>query len=698
MTRTPAHNRHDGAPTARCCAVCGACRPGAGGSARGEGGAPHHTPGMGHGSAEMYLRRFFIVTALLVPLAFLNEAVAGFFGFPPVPYGEFIGFGIATAIFGFAFLFFKHARHEIAAGKPGMMTLVSIAVASGYAFSAVGTFVPAIEAQFYLEVSTLIWVLLFGHYLEAKSGSAAGNALRTIEKLLPQTAHKREDGEEKDVPVSELRDGDIVIVKPGEKAPADGVVEEGSANVDESLISGESRPVFKEKGDEIVAGSVCIDGSIIVRLSRTGERSTVGQIRALVAGAARTKPRSQKLADRASGVLVYIAVAVSLATLAVWLFVVGETAVFAATLAITVLVIACPHALGLAIPTVTAIATSLSVKNGVFIKDMSKIETLKSADIVIFDKTGTLTEGNFGVADIVAFGGASEEEILRAAASLEKNASHIIAQAIVRHAKEKGLRLSDPEHFRNKAGKGVSGRVDGGDYVVGNAAMMEDAGVDCAAADETARKVSDAGQTPVYVARSGELSGIIALADRIRPEAKRAVERLHALGVKVAMLTGDHERVARGAARTLGIDTYFAEVLPEDKYRHVKSLQEKGGVVVMVGDGINDAPALTQADVGVAIGAGTDVAVDAGDVVLTRNNPEDVARLIVLARRVYGKMSQNLVWALGYNVLAIPAAAGAFAPWGFFLRPEAGALLMSVSTVIVVWNAMRLKKINLDAQ
>lgn len=650
---------------------------------------------MSHGSAQGFLRRFWIVTFLLIPLLFTNPAVANVLGFDMIPFARWVGFGIATIIFGFALIFFQHAWHEIKSRSYGMMTLVSLAVGAGYLFSVASTFIPAIQVEFYLEISTLIWVLLFGHYLEARSSSAAGNALQEVAKLLPKKAHRITAGAEEDVDISALRTNDTVLVKPGEKVPADGTIQKGSARIDESLISGESKPIEKKEGDEVVAGSICLDGSLTVVLSRVGEHSTIGQIQALIAQAQNTKPRSQRIADRASAVLTFAAGTTALVTLLVWMLLLGKPFVFAMTLAITVLVIACPHALGLAIPTVTTITTSLAIKNGVFIKNLAKIETVKKATYVVFDKTGTLTRGVFGVADIIPLAGHTKEEVLGIAASLEQHSSHIIGTSIVEYARVHQIALSEPKQFKNVAGKGVEGEIQGVHYYLGNASLISERSTLAGETRTQLDTLAEQGKTAVLVADSTQTIGIIALADTIKGESYDAVKQLHDMGVQVAMLTGDNEGVARGVAHELGIDAYFAEVLPEDKYTHIKELQRKGNVVLMVGDGVNDAPALTQADAGIAIGAGTDVAVEAGDVVLTRNNPLDVVGLLRLSRAVYAKMIQNLLWALGYNIIAIPAAAGVFAVWGFFLRPEIGALLMSLSTVIVVVNALTLKRVRL---
>lgn len=640
---------------------------------------------MSHGSAGQYLRRFWIVTFLLIPLVLVHPTVSEIFG---ITFGlnDWVQFVIATVIFGFSLVFFQHAWHEIKARSYGMMTLVSLAVGAGYLFSVASTFIPALHAEFYLEISTLVWVLLFGHYLEAKSSSAAGTALQEVAKLLPKQAHKIVDGIEVDVDISELQEEDLVVVKPGEKIPADGTVIKGSANVDESLISGESKPVPKKEGLKVVAGSICVDGSLTIKLARVGENSTVGQIKKLIEQAGKTKPRSQRIADKASAVLTFVAGITALLTLAIWTLVIGETFVFAITLAITVLVIACPHALGLAIPTVTTITTSLAVKNGFFIKDLSKIEVIRKVDYVVFDKTGTLTEGKFGVTEIKAPGRLNESDVLKIAASLEKGSSHIIGHSILEHARKKELDLYETGDFKNVAGQGVKAKIDGKEYFVGNRKIIEGFNLNIP---------EDILGTVVFVATREELLGYITLSDSIKNSSYDVVKNLHEMGVKVAMLTGDNEQVTKEVSDRLGIDTYFADVLPEDKYKHIKDLQEQGNTVLMVGDGVNDAPALTQADAGVAIGAGTDVAIESGDVVLTNNDPLDVARLIKLSKRVYSKMIQNLVWALGYNIVAIPAAAGLFATWGFFLRPEIGALVMSLSTVIVVVNAMTLRRVSL---
>ncbi|MBU0978562.1 MAG: heavy metal translocating P-type ATPase [Patescibacteria group bacterium] len=658
-------------------------------------GHDHHDLMANPETSGDFLRRFLIVSILLVPLAFFSEPAVKFLGTPDFVLRPFLEFGIASIIFYFGLIFFKHAKMEIAMKQYGMMTLVSLGVGAGYLFSAMSTFIPAISTEFYLEISTLIWVLLFGHFLEAKSSTAAGDALQEVAKLLPKEAHLKTDHGIKEVALTSLKEGDIVVVKAGEKVPADGEILKGSGNFNEAHITGESKPVEKIVGSSVVAGAINIDGSVEVRLMRVGESSTIGQIQSLIASAKQTKPSVQKLADRASRWLTFLALGVSVLTLVIWSVVIGQPLVFATTLAITVLVIACPHALGLAIPTVSTIATRLAVKNGVFIKDMAKIEIVKSADYVVFDKTGTLTRGDFGVTDIKLFDG-SQTHLLEIAHAIETHSSHVIGMSITDHIAKMGIKFKEATNIKNLAGRGMEGMIAGKRYFIGNKRLMEELKVWNSATEKVLKELSTEGKTPVFVASKDSLLGVISLSDQVKAESKQAVDELHKLGVKVAMLTGDTKAAAATIAKQLGIDMIFAEVLPEDKYKHIKELQNQGNIVLMAGDGVNDAPALTQANAGVAIGTGTDVAVEAGDIVLTQSNPQHIVRLIILSRKVYRKMVENLFWAVGYNVLAIPAAAGLFIPFGFRLTPAVGALLMSMSSVIVVINAMSLRKAKLE--
>lgn len=657
-------------------------------------GHDHANMMAGPKAAEEFLKKFYIVTAFLVPLVFLSNLGINFLGVPDFGLRQYLEFGIATVIFYFGLVFFRHAKQEIKSGQYGMMTLVSLGVGSGYLFSTLSTFVPVLAGEFYLEVSSLIWVLLFGHFLEARSSMAAGNALQEVAKLLPKQANlKTKEGVEKVDPTA-LKKGDIVIVKPGEKVPADGKIIKGRSNFNESHLTGEFKPLEKEVGDQVIAGAISIGGSVEVKLSRVGKSSTVGQIKDLISKAEQTKPSAQRLADRAARWLTFSALGISILALLIWTLIVGQTFVFGLTLAITVLVIACPHALGLAIPTVSTIATRLAVKNGLFIKDMSKIEVIKDAEYVVFDKTGTLTTGEFGVTDVKLFSG-TKDKLFQVAGSIEEHSTHVIGLALLGYLKDEEVDFPSAEKIKNLAGRGIAGMVKGKKYFLGNKQLMVEKDVWEDQAEEVFQDFSEKGKTLVFVADEENILGVFGLSDQVKEDSKSAVNNLHDLGIKVAMLTGDTEKAAKPIAETLGIDKVFAQVLPEEKYKYVRRLQEEGNTVLMTGDGVNDGPALTQADAGIALGAGTDVAVEAGDIVLTQNNPLDVVRLINLSNKAYRKMVENLFWALGYNVLALPAAAGLFIPFGFRLSPALGAILMSLSSVVVVINALSLRKAKL---
>lgn len=624
-------------------------------------------------AAADFLKRFFIVTLLLIPLFIFSHVGVNILGYSDFFYRPYITLGIATIIFYFGLVFFEHAKHEIMSKNYGMMTLVSIAVGAGYLFSVASTFSSQLDAEFYIEIATLIWILLFGHYLEAKSSRAAGDALSEVAKLLPKQARVLHGNKEHMTDVEELKKGMIVRVLAGEKVPADGEIVKGSSDFNESHVTGESKPIDKQKGDDVLAGSICIDGSVDIKLMRVGETSTIGQIKKLILEASKTKPSAQKIADKAAKWLTFSAVSVSIVTIIVWLFLLNASLATAFTLSITVLVIACPHALGLAIPTVSTIATRLSIKNGLFIKDMGKLEIAKRANYVVFDKTGTLTKGNFTVTDIKTHSIESKKKLLEIAASIESHSSHVIGKSIVDYAKEKKIKTKKVTAIKSITGKGIEGKIGRIKYFVGKHKNMS-----------------------VAILKDKKVLGEIILSDEIKTESKKAIAALHKMNIKVAMLTGDSKSVADDVAKKLNIDTVFAEIKPEEKYKTIKQLQKNNTIVVMVGDGVNDAPALTQANVGIAIGAGTDVAVEAGDVVLVESSPADVVSFIKLSKKVYTKMIQNLWWALGYNIIAIPAAAGVFIPFGFKLNPAAGALLMSLSSVIVVINAFTLQKSKID--
>lgn len=572
-------------------------------------------------------------------------------------------FGTLVVIYG-AKPFFAAAKTELTSRNFGMMTLVSLALSVGYLFSLASTFYFPGQTLWW-EISTLTSVFLFGHWLEMRAVVGTGGALGELAKLIPPIAHKVGKSAENlhDVPTAELKIGDIVLVKPGEKVPIDGVVLDGNSNLNESLITGESKPVFKQKGDKVVGGSVNNEGSLTIRVEKIGSQTALSQIMDLIKNAQSTKPAVQSLADKAANYLTLIAIGVGISTFVYWFFINPSGIVFSATLAISVIVITCPHALGLAIPTVTTITTSLAAKNGILIRDMKGIDVAKNIDYVIFDKTGTLTKGNFAV------NGNVDSNLLATAAAVELHSQHPIAEAIVEEAKNRKIKIPTVSNFKSTTGKGVEGIVNGSKITIK--------------------------KPGVSVYKNGKLLGNIEVEDELRPESQKTIKDLHNIGIKVAMLTGDKKEVGEKVGKQLGIDTIYSEVLPKDKVGKVRQMQKMGHKVAMVGDGINDAPALTQANIGIAIGAGTSVAIESAEIVLVKNNPLDVVKTIELSRATDSKMKQNLAWATGYNLLAIPAAAGVFFSWGIVLRPEWGALLMSASSVIVVANALLLRKTKL---
>ena len=649
----------------------------------------HDTAAMDHTQhhakmAEDFRKRFWLALPLTLIVLVLSPKIQEWFGFSldfPLRNLVLFGLGSLIALWG-GWPFYTAAADELKSRNWGMMTLVSLAVISGYLFSVAATFIFPGESLWW-EISTLVLAFLFGHWMEMRAVLGTGNALKELAKLIPPTAHKLKGKEIRDVNTEELIKGDLVLIKPGEKIPVDGEVIEGESSVNEGMITGESKPVEKEKGDTVIGGTINNDGSLTVRVTKTGSETALAQIMELIKGAQETKPSVQKLADRAANALTIIAIVAGSGTFIWWFFINPQGAIFAATLAITVVVITCPHALGLAIPTVTTITSSVAAKNGILIRDMKGLEIARRLDYIVLDKTGTLTEGRFAVSSIKVFDSdTSPEEILKFAASVEFHSQHSIARGIIDEAKERKISFPAANKFKSYPGKGAEGLVGKTQIIVGNKALVQ-----------PPHDVE--GGTVVYVAKSGRAIGAIAMEDAIRKESKETIEKLHALGVKTAMLTGDKKDVAEDVGKRLGIDTVFAEVLPEDKVNKVKELQNKGHIVGMVGDGVNDAPSLKQAHVGIAIGAGTDVAIESAEIVLVKSSPLDIVKAIALSRKVDAKMKQNLAWATGYNVLAIPAAAGVFIPWGIMLRPEYGALLMSASSLIVVANALSLKRAKL---
>jgi len=675
-----------------------------------------HQKAEGHDHHAMmetdFRRRFWVVLALTLPVLLLSPTIQEWFGFTlTFPGARYLLFAMATTItFYGTWPFYKNGRKALKSGVLDMSVLVSLAVSAGYLFSVGATFIFA-AVDFYWEISTLVVVLLLGHWLEMRAVRGTAGALRELVKLIPPTANRIVDERVEEVPTSEVQVSDLLLVRPGGKVPIDGQVVEGQSSVNEAMITGESKPVLKRPGDLVVGGTLNGEGALRVRVTRTGEETALAQIIALVKEAQASKPPVQRLADRAAHRLTIVAVIVGLGAFLFWFLLAEQSLVFALTLAVTVLVIACPHALGLAIPVVTTISTTLGARNGMLIRNAEATETARRLDVVIFDKTGTLTRGEFGVTDVVALTDGlteaatlssaealveawDEKMLLRRVAAAEVNSEHVIAQSIVRSAEARALPLPQTTDFRAIPGKGAEAVVEGTRLAVGNRALMTDLGLSVPD-DPRLAELGRQGKTVVYAAADGRLVGAIGLADLIREESREAVRALREMGLEVAMLTGDSQPVADWVAGELELDMVFAEVRPGQKADKVKSLQAQGKAVAMVGDGINDAPALVQADVGIAIGAGTDVAIESADVVLVKNDPRDVVGLIRLSQATMRKMRQNLVWATAYNLVAIPAAAGVLQPWGIILRPEWGALIMSASTIIVAFNALLLRRVDL---
>jgi len=646
----------------------------------------------------MFRRRFFVSTLLSIPVLLYSETLQSWIGFsvPAFPGSEWMNPVFAVVIFAYGGVpFLRMAVPELEDREPGMMTLISMAISVAFVYSLASIVFPTSSA-FFWELVTLIDVMLLGHWIEMRSVRRASGALDELAKLMPDTTERITDDGTEDVPVSDLTEGDLVLVRPGASVPADGVVEEGDSDVNEAMVTGESQPVSKEPGDEVIGGTVNGDGSLRVRIAATGDDTTLAGIMRLVKEAQSSKSRTQVLADRAAGWLFYVAVGAAIVTAIVWTVAVSFNATVIERV-VTVLVIACPHALGLAIPLVVAINTSLAARNGMLVRDRIAMEQARALDAIIFDKTGTLTEGEHGVVDMETVENVDQEEALALAAAVEADSEHMIAHAIREAASERGVTVPDASGFEAMKGRGVRATVSGGEIHVGGPNLLNH--LDSAVPESLTDFADEAGenaQTVVYLVRDGDLVAAFAMADVIRDESYRVVEALHDLDIEVAMLTGDSEDVANAVAEELGIDTVFAEVLPEDKDTKVQELQDEGKLVAMVGDGVNDAPALTRADVGIAIGSGTDVAVQSADVILVQNNPMDVVRLVKLSKASYRKMWENIVWAAGYNVFALPLAAGVLAPIGILLSPAVGALLMSLSTVIVAINAQLLRRVDLS--
>ncbi len=653
------------------------------GEHEGHAGHAHHAH-----MVEDFRRRFWISLILTLPVLVLSPMIQRWLGFEVTFPGDMWVLWLLSSVVFFygGWPFLKGAVDEIRGRNPGMMTLIGLAITVAYVYSSIVVFgLPG--KVFFWELVTLIDVMLLGHWIEMRSVLGASRALEELARFMPSEAHRlRPDGTIEDVPVEVLKPGDRVLVRPGEKIPADGIVVEGTSSVNEAMLTGESVPVVKKPGDEVIGGSVNGEGSLIIEVKKTGDESYLAQVIRLVQEAQASKSRTQDLANRAARWLTFIAISVGVLTLIIWLAM-GKDFVFALERMVTVMVIACPHALGLAVPLVVAVSTSLSATHGLLIRNRQAFERARALQAVIFDKTGTLTEGSFGVTDVVVLDGTlSKEEALRLAAAVERHSEHPIAQAIA--AAVDGT-LPEVKDFQAMPGKGVRARVEDREVAVVSPGYLKEQGI--AMERPEVQELMETGKTTVFLLINGKPVAAIALADRIRPESREAVQALQRMGIQVMMLTGDHCRVAAWVARELNLADYFCEVLPHEKAEKVREVQHRGLTTAMVGDGVNDAPALAQADVGIAIGAGTDVAVETADVILVRNDPRDVATIIRLSRATYRKMVQNLWWAAGYNILAIPLAAGVLYNYGILLTPAAGALLMSLSTVIVAINARFLR-------
>ncbi|MEX1063714.1 MAG: heavy metal translocating P-type ATPase [Candidatus Paceibacterota bacterium] len=646
----------------------------------------------GH-SPNMFAKKFWLSLVLTIPVVLYSGVIEKLLGFkaPAFAGSSYIPLVLGSVVFFYGgWIFIRSAYRELRAKMPGMMTLIALAIVTAYSYSIFVTFFGG--ENLFWELTTLITIMLLGHWMEMNAVKNAQGALKELSKLLPDKAEVIRGGENILVPLSELKEGDMIFIRPGGKIPADAKVIKGDSEVNEAMITGESKPVNKSVGDEIIAGTINSNGALFAEVTKIGEHTFLAGVMRLVAEAQASKSRLQVLSDRAAFYLTLIAIVSGVTTLAVWLFVKADPA-FAFNRLVAVLVIACPHALGLAIPLVASISTTMAAKNGFLVRQRLALEQARQIDTVLFDKTGTLTKGEFGVRNIWPSKNGTEDEVLKMAASVDAHSEHFVSKAIVKEAKNRGLQLLEVDNFSRIPGVGVRGTINDSEVIVGGVGIFDVA--DLAVSPAIKEKIEDksgTGETIVFVIRNKELVGTVSLADLIREDSRLAIKDLQNLGIRVGMITGDSEAVASWVAGELGIDEYFARVLPEEKAKKVKLLQSKGGKVAMVGDGINDAPALAQADLGIAIGAGTNVAIESAGIILVKNDPRDVAKIIKLSKLTYGKMIQNLFWATGYNIVALPLAAGVLVSKGILLQPALAAVFMSLSTVIVAVNALSLNK------
>lgn len=657
-----------------------------------------HDRHAGH-SVAMFRDRFWITLLLTLPTVLWSTMIQHWFDYtaPAVP-----GSGYLPAVFGTAVYFYGGwpfllgAARELKQRLPGMMTLITLAISVAFVFS-LAVALGAAGTDLWWELATLVTIMLLGHWIEMRSITQARGALKALAKLLPDMAVRlRADGSTETVALASIAEGDLLLVRPGAGIPADGTVRDGRSPVNESMITGESRPVDKSVGDAVIAGTLNGQGSLRVEVTRVGERTALAGIMRLVEQAQHSRSRAQALADRAARLLTYVAIVVAMVTAIAW-WQLGAPWSYTVERVVTVLVIACPHALGLAVPLVIAISTTLGVQHGLLVRDRRGLEEARNLDIVVFDKTGTLTLAEHRVVDIATDGVIDAGEALRLAAAAERDSEHPVARALLLSAADRGIEVPAASGFSASAGRGVQATVEGRSIEVGGPALLRALDLTVPAHFESAvQAAASAGRSAIFLVERGKVLALFAIADAVRPESQEAVRMLHGAGIEVAMLTGDAEAVARSVAAELGIDTVLAEVLPQDKAAVIETLQAQGKRVAMVGDGVNDAPALVSANVGIAIGAGTDVAVEAGDIVLVRSDPRDVAAIVALSRATYRKMVQNLWWAAGYNIVAIPLAAGVLARWDLVLVPALAAVLMSASTLVVALNAQLLRRARLD--
>lgn len=651
-----------------------------------------HTNHVGH-HTEDFLKKFWFSLILTVPIFFYSEMAKEVFGIrgPLFTGWQYALLFLGTVVYFYCgWVFLQSAYRELKAKLPGMMTLIAIAITAAYTYS-IFSIISGSMHDLLFELASLISIMLLGHYIEMRSVAGAQGALKELSKLLPDTAELIHGTMTHTVPLSDLKVGDVVLVKPGSKIPADGIIIEGDSDVNESILTGESKPVDKTSGTSVIAGSINGDGSLKVRIEMIGETTFLAGVMRLVAQAQASKSKLQMLSDRAAFYLTIIAIVGGAVTFIAWLS--ADAGIVVATeRLVAVLVITCPHALGLAVPLVAAISTTMAAKNGLLVRQRIALEGARKIDTVLFDKTGTLTKGEFGIDSIIPNEGITEDHVLQMAASIDNHSEHPLAKAIVVEAKRRNLDLLEVANFKNITGRGSDGSIDGRHIIIGSSALLEENAITLSPEKKAQlHTLSSQGKTIIHVILDKKLLGSIALGDIIREESYETIKMLNDADIKTAMITGDSEEVAKWVSEKLGIREYFARVLPEQKADKVKLLQSENRKVAFVGDGVNDAPALTQANLGIAIGAGTNVAIESAGIILVRNDPRDIPKIFKLSRLTYNKMIQNLFWATGYNVIAIPLAAGALAYRGIVLEPWLAAVFMSLSTVIVAFNAVLLR-------